>query len=182
MKILVNNFNILNEIFNSFFTFLNSLQHHGQKVILKSVSYMFGLAIRHGSSYLKREPRHLLLTDTGAGTARLTPPCTVADSRRFFTTPTHCDWAGVNCYMALCAANRTKATAISRIETIRMAETLLFRLRRAERMDRGQPCEKRYSATHCRRKARRRKSSGFVVSAKTQSGGSFLPPQGFAKR
>ena len=42
--------------------------------------------------------------------------------------------------MALDAVNRTKATAISRTKTIRMAETLLFRVRRAERMVGGQPC------------------------------------------
>ena len=102
-------------------------------------------------------------TDTGAGTARLTPPCTVACKRSFFD-PDPCPWAGVNCYCALCADNRTKATAISRTKTIRMAGTLLFRLRRAKRMVGGQPCENPYSATHFKSKARRRESSGFAIS------------------
>ena len=123
-------------------------------------------------------------TDTGAGTARLTPPCTVACKRSFFD-PDPCQWAGVNCYMALCADNRTKATAISRMKTIRMAGTLLFRLRRAKRMVGGQPCENPYSATHFKSNARRRESSGFYCICGiclNESGGSFLPPQGFAKR
>ena len=38
------------------------------------------------------------------------------------------------------ADNRTKAIAISRMKTIRMATALLIRLRRAERMVEGQPC------------------------------------------
>ena len=99
-------------------------------------------------------------TDTGAGTARLTPPCTVACKRSFFD-PDPCQWAGVNCYMALCADNRTKATAISRTKTIRMAGTLLFRLRRAKRMVGGQPCENPYSATHFKSKPRKLLPSGF---------------------
>ena len=140
----------------------------------------FGLAILHGSGYLKREPRHLLVTDTGAGTARLTPPCTVAYPRILFIDPDPSQWAGVNCYMALCADNRTKATAISRTKTIRMAGTLLFRLRRAKRMVGGQPCENPYSATHFKSKARRRESSGFYCICGiclNESGGSFLPPR-----
>ena len=47
-----------------------------------------------GRLYLKREPRHLLRTDTGAGTARFAPPCTVADAVLFFD-PDPCQWAGV---------------------------------------------------------------------------------------
>ena len=45
-----------------------------------------------------------------------------------------------HCYLALDAKNRTKAIAISRMKTIRMATALLIRLRRAERMVEGQPC------------------------------------------
>ena len=57
-----------------------------------------------------------------------------------FFDPDPCHWAGVNCYSALDAENRTKATAISRMKTVRMADALLFRLRRAGRMVEGQPC------------------------------------------
>jgi len=57
-----------------------------------------------------------------------------------FFDPDPCHWAGVNCYSALDAENRTKATAISRMKTVRMADALLFRLRRARRMVEGQPC------------------------------------------
>ena len=48
-------------------------------------------------------------------------------------------WAGVNFYLAMDADKRTRAKATSRTKTVRMAYTLLFRLRRAERMARGQP-------------------------------------------
>ena len=52
-----------------------------------------------------------------------------------FIDPDPCHWAGVNCYSAMDAENRTKATAISRMKTIRMATALLVRLRRAGRME-----------------------------------------------
>ena len=94
--------------------------------------------------------------------------------------PDPLQWAGVNCYMALCADNRTKATAISRTKTIRMAGTLLFRLRRAKRMVGGQPCENPYSATHFKSKARKLLPSGFYCICGiclNESGGSFLPPR-----
>ena len=52
-----------------------------------------------------------------------------------FIDPDPLHWAGVNCYSAIDAENRTKATVISRMKTIRMATALLFRLRRAGRMD-----------------------------------------------
>ena len=85
------------------------------------------LANAAGRPYLKKEPRHLLRTDTGVGTARFAPPCTVATAVLFFDPdPSH--WAGVNCYSALDAENRTKATAISRMKTVRMADALLFPL------------------------------------------------------
>ena len=137
------------------------------------------LANAAGRLYLKREPRHLLRTDTGAGTARFAPPCTVATAVLFFD-PDPCHWAGVNCYCALCADNRTKATAISRTKTIRMAGTLLIRLRRAKRMVGGQPCENPYSATHFKSKARKLLPSGFYCIrgiCLNESGGSFLPPR-----
>ena len=60
--------------------------------------------------------------------------------RELFFDPDPSHWAGVNCYSAMDAENRTKATAISRMKTIRMATALLFRLRRAERMVEGQLC------------------------------------------
>jgi len=43
-----------------------------------------------------------------------------------FFDPDPCQWAGVNCYSATDAENRTKATAISRMKTIRMADALLY--------------------------------------------------------
>ena len=45
-----------------------------------------------------------------------------------FFDPDPCQWAGVNCYSAIDAENRTKATAISRMKTVRMADALLFPL------------------------------------------------------
>ncbi len=94
-----------------------------------------------------------------------------------FFDPDPCPWAGVNCYMALDADNRTKATAISRTKTIRMAGTLLIRLRRAKRMVGGQPCENPYSATHFKSKVRTLLPSGFYCICLNESGGSFLPPR-----
>ena len=67
---------------------LELFQHHQcdeeqfsfrEHIMLREIS----LAMSAGNRYLKREPRHLLLTDTGAGTARLTPPCTVTYSVPF---------------------------------------------------------------------------------------------------
>ena len=39
--------------------------------------------------YIKKEPRLLRLTETGAGTARFAPPCTATKRDSHFTTPTH---------------------------------------------------------------------------------------------
>ena len=38
------------------------------------------------SGYRKREPRFLLVTETGAGTARFAPPCTATKQKLRFTT------------------------------------------------------------------------------------------------
>ena len=135
----------------------------------------FPLAKRGVKLYLKREPRHLRLTDTGAGTARFAPPCTVATAVLFFD-PDPLQWAGVNCYSAIDAENRTKATAISRMKTVRMADALLFRLRRAGRMVEGQPC---MGVIACSFRDDKWLSE---ASLNAERGKVSLPPQNFAKR
>ena len=87
-------------------------------------------------TYTEREPRFLLLTETGAGAARYSAPhgCRL----EFFNSPGPSrEWAGALCYLASDASNSTTARAISETMIKRLMAVLLFRLapRRAQAVE-----------------------------------------------
>ena len=83
------------------------------------------LAKRRWNGYVKREPRHLLGTDAGAGTARFAPPVLHdCHAGSIFDPVSVCARYGVNCYMASDASSRTSISAKNAIKNRRdMADT-----------------------------------------------------------
>ena len=128
----------------------------------------WALAKPVGKAYMEREPRFLLLTETGAGAARYSAPHGCL--RFFFHSPDpSLQWAGAFCYLASDASNSTTARAISETMTKRLMAVLLFRLapRRAQAVsEKKQPCGSSYSllfpSTQCARKY------GYRTSAQTK--------------
>ena len=58
------------------------------------LSHSLALAKPGKNAYTKREPRFLLQTETGAGTARFAPPVHGYQLRTMFYDPAHPYWAG----------------------------------------------------------------------------------------
>ena len=82
-----------------------------------------------GKCVVKKGTRTSVASRHSGWHGEFTPPCTVAVRGSIFSTPTHSLWAGVNCYLALDASNRTKAAVSIRIiKTLRMAAALRLRL------------------------------------------------------